>query len=247
MIEASEKRVRLWMEKDTEMFNPREDCDNFGTMVCWHRRYNLGDEQPRDDPDEFFEKLACEANDRLEDLIYDWNNSGFEWLESKYGTGAAINASGSHISNLIRWVLDRNFLILPLYLYDHSGLSMSTGAFSCPWDSGQVGYIYVSVEDVLKNWSVSSLDEPVHYPHDDSTKPARERALDLLRIEVEVYDQYLRGDIWGFSIEEMNEDGEWVTTDSCGGFFGDDPFKNGISDHVPEELHDLLREADVEW
>jgi len=34
------------------------------------------------------------------------------------------------------------YIILPLYLYDHSGITMSTGPFSCPWDSGQVGWIY---------------------------------------------------------------------------------------------------------
>ena len=29
-------------------------------------------------------------------------------------------------------------VILPLYLYDHSGITMNTCGFSCPWDSGQV-------------------------------------------------------------------------------------------------------------
>ena len=32
--------------------------------------------------------------------------------------------------------------IEPLYLYDHSGLAISTKPFSCPWDSGQIGVIY---------------------------------------------------------------------------------------------------------
>ncbi len=36
------------------------------------------------------------------------------------------------------------YIILPLFLYDHSGITMSTGPFSCPWDSGQVGWIYAS-------------------------------------------------------------------------------------------------------
>lgn len=34
------------------------------------------------------------------------------------------------------------YIILPLYLYDHGGITMSTGPFSCPWDSGQLGWIY---------------------------------------------------------------------------------------------------------
>ena len=33
--------------------------------------------------------------------------------------------------------------ILPLYLYDHSGLTMSTNDFGDRWDSGCVGFIYM--------------------------------------------------------------------------------------------------------
>lgn len=36
--------------------------------------------------------------------------------------------------------------IKPLYLYDHSGLSMSTSPFADKWDSGQVGYIYTTYD-----------------------------------------------------------------------------------------------------
>ena len=37
-------RFHLEREEDySNIFNPREDC-NLGTIVCWHRDYNLGDE-----------------------------------------------------------------------------------------------------------------------------------------------------------------------------------------------------------
>jgi len=35
-------------------------------------------------------------------------------------------------------------VILPLYLYDHSGITMNTTGFSCRFDSGQVGFIFVN-------------------------------------------------------------------------------------------------------
>ena len=38
-------------------------------------------------------------------------------------------------------------VILPLYLYDHSGIRMNTSGFHCPWDSGQVGFIFVSAKN----------------------------------------------------------------------------------------------------
>ena len=36
-------RFHLEREEDYgDIFNPREDCDcNLGTIVCWHRNYNL--------------------------------------------------------------------------------------------------------------------------------------------------------------------------------------------------------------
>ena len=139
--------------------NPREAFDNLGTMVCWHRRYKLGDEQPTCNPTEFWDEL-----DR-----------------------------GDHI-------------ILPLYLLDHSGITISTEPFSCPWDSGQVGWIYMPISTARENWS--SLPE-------GELHEAAERCL---RAEVEEYDAYLRGDAWGYTIEDEHGD----EIESCWGFLGEE-------------------------
>lgn len=50
--------------------------------------------------------------------------------------------------------------IQPLYLYDHSGISMSTSSFvgrarHAEWDSGQVGYIYLDKETAMKNLALA--------------------------------------------------------------------------------------------
>lgn len=39
------------------------------------------------------------------------------------------------------WI-EKNLFVLPIYVYEHGGITMSTGGFSCPWDSGQAGFIY---------------------------------------------------------------------------------------------------------
>jgi hypothetical protein len=88
--------------------------------------------------------------------------------------------------------------ILPLYLYDHSGITMSTGPFSCRWDSGQVGFIYTTAKRIAE------------------MGVAEENIEQQLEAEVKVYDQYLQGDVWGYIIED--EDGEQL--DSCWGFYG---------------------------
>lgn len=97
----------------------------------------------------------------------------------------------------------RALAILPLYLYDHSGITMSTRPFADKWDSGQVGYIYIPREK-LKDYGWTRV-----------TRQRREQLEETLRGEVETYDQYLRGEVYGFQILDGS-----VEMDSCYGFFG---------------------------
>jgi hypothetical protein len=60
------------------------------------------------------------------------------------------------------------------------------------------------------------------------TKELEDKVIKCLEQEVETYDQYLTGDVYGFVV--YDEDGQEV--DSCWGFFGDDIKENGIMDYV---------------
>jgi hypothetical protein len=42
-------------------------------------------------------------------------------------------------ADLFKIIEEKGTIIKGLFLYDHSGITISTGRFSCPWDSGQVG------------------------------------------------------------------------------------------------------------
>ena len=95
-------------------------------------------------------------------------------------------------------------VLLPLYLYDHSGITISTRPFSCQWDSGQIGFIYVTKERVRSSYGVKRISGAL-----------RTIVEACLKAEVEEYDKYLRGDVWGYEI--VNEDDEVV--DSCWGFY----------------------------
>ncbi len=116
-------------------------------------------------------------------------------------------------------------IALSLYLYDHSGLTMSVAPFSCPWDSGQVGLIYIEVEQVKEEWEWKNL-----------SRKRIEKIEKILGQEVITYDDYLTGNVWYFCIEK---DGEHV--DSCGGFYGDpdgylmDECRSIIDNNIKEE------------
>lgn len=122
----------------------------------------------------------------------------------------------------------RDAVILPLYLYDHSGITMNTTGFDCRWDSGQVGFIVASLGTVRECFGIKRV-----------TAKQRERAVESLVAEVAVYTQYLEGDVYGFVVE----DEEGNVNDSCWGFYGSDPFKNGMSEYFAPEQYDALRAA----
>lgn len=106
-------------------------------------------------------------------------------------------------------------VVLPLYLYDHSGLSMSTGSFigraqHADWDSGEVGYIYVTDERIRQEYNVKRI-----------SKQIRAKVIACLISEVKTYDQCLRGDVYGYVIQDPNKE----TVESCWGFYGDEDVK----------------------
>jgi hypothetical protein len=112
-------------------------------------------------------------------------------------------------------------IILPLYLYDHSGITMNTTGFSCPWDSGQVGFIYITKEKLRYEYSCKKI-----------TKKWIEKVTGYLNNEVKTYDQYLMGDVYGYTVED--EDGEQI--DSCVGFYGTEEAENEAKSIVDGEV-----------
>lgn len=117
-------------------------------------------------------------------------------------------------------------VILPLYLYDHSGITMSTGSFNDRWDSGQVGFIYVSKEDVRKEYNVKRI-----------TKELREKVTKILESEVETYDKYLTGEVYGFEVWKLGKKSgkEKKMVDSCWGFYDEEECLNEGISNIPEE------------
>lgn len=106
-------------------------------------------------------------------------------------------------------------IINPVYMLDHSGIDISISDFNDPWDSGQVGFIYIDREG-LKEMGIKKL-----------TKKNRTKAEDILKGEFNIYRHYVSGEIYRYSIEKevVATDPEGNTynvtkfIDSCGGFY----------------------------
>lgn len=190
---------KLIVRYDEDAESPRE-WDNLGKMVCFHGRYDLGDEHDYSGPKDFLlnlllehenELLAGACPDVLSRLFYYWKNHdgandalclellnmAEELTHSQLGDSFPADKLGQVIAkDDPAWLWEMveeelssgeflgiveylgKYVILPLYLYDHGSITMSTGAFSCPWDSGQVGWIYASKKTFIDETGYSEAE-----------------------------------------------------------------------------------------
>ena len=188
-----------------------------GHMVCWGERYNLGDDHSFETPSDFWAYLVeqvvgdtHEAQELIEKRVDDWH----DW---------------SSIENLFIELKGYDkFVVLPLYIYSHGNITIRTYPFACPWDSGQIGWIYAPID---------SSDN-------------KERIESLLKDEVKLYDCYLQGHVYYYIVKEAIRCescrfARWVDVETCGDFYGSDWLANGLVESVKQQfpqLAEALRE-----
>lgn len=122
--------------------------------------------------------------------------------------------TGMSAKEMIKHVRDQGdkvIAMLPLYLYQHSGITMRTTPFGDPWDSGQVGWAVITKSRAEELGCVGAYRGPEGGDWDKA------RYETDMRAEVETYDAYLRGDCYGYTIH--GRDGKVL--DSCWGFIGE--------------------------
>jgi hypothetical protein len=223
-------RLKIIADNDAE--SPR-DWDNGAVMVCEHRRYNLGDK---------------DGADQARDAVRSSRDYRDSWEE---GDNALDLSEPNDLWTAIRRCSD--IITCPLYLYDHSGISISMGRGGNPftafdpgnWDSGMVGFTFMTKAMILKNWML---------PENARLTPALKlKALDLMEGETQTYDQFLTGDVYGYVVERMepdaDEDDDGENVDSCWGMFGlDYAIEEGravLKDYASREPQLALADAEA--
>lgn len=160
--------------------DPQYDFSELGSRVCWHSKYSLSSNN-----------ISTRTDNQNKTDKYK-ENYNFEEPE-----------------DFQQFCKENKVLAFPLYLYDHSGItiSMSNGyPYNDCFDAGQIGWVFVTYEEIRKEYSVKKV-----------TKKLLEKAKAILAEEVKTFDDYLRGNVYGFVAETA--DGEHI--DSCWGFYGD--------------------------
>lgn len=157
-----EDKYTIKIKYDEVQESPRE-WDNLSKMVCFHKRYRLGD-----------------YNCYNQEAYSDWDELEQDIMESEN----------------VRY-------ISPLYMYEHSGIAIRMSPFGDRFDSGQIGFVYVTVED--------------------AQQLSDEQILNSLNSEIETYNAYLNGDVYYYSIYEEQVCNLGCTheefVDSCGCYY----------------------------
>ena len=169
-------RIDIYQDIETESGNPRE-CDNLGVMYCEHRNYILGDMDTR----------GIYEVDAVREAIRELQDRGY---------------SMDRLPRYLRWTIGAS-VVLPLYLFDHSGLSMTTCASEFAawdaqrWDWGQVGIIF----DSARTREMTGV------------RPSQ--VAEQLVSEVEQYNAYLHGYVYGYTVTNI---ATGIEVGSCWGY-----------------------------
>lgn len=165
----------------------------------------------------------------------DYDNIGkIIYSSSRYRLGDE-NVSVDELDRVSREIREGRLIGWRVFAYIHSGTTLRVGEtnpFSCPWDSGQCGFIYCTPEQAVKEWGRKRL-----------TKGVRAKALEHLKNEIEAFDLYLRGECYGYVIERLtlDDDGEVTETeelDAGRGFLGD-------TSYCLEQARDVARAYEI--
>lgn len=262
MYAATNGTYTLFLCEDNDPPNPRKDYEPFGRMICWHSRYNIGDNHEYAEPIDFLRDMVMTFFKDTPGNVFDYvkqglsqyarleyDNQNCQWHlkepslfggETHWYTTNVYNEfmQNSRISDdafydivhalgikdlMVLLTHIKGFILLPLYLYDHSGITISTSPFNCPWDSGQVGWIYCTPKRLQEEFG-------------DITETNMKQANRLIEEEIKAYDAYLRGECYGYCLYlGMRE------IDSCWGFLGAiENIKNDLRAEMPSEIIELV-------
>ena len=163
----------------------------------------------------------------------------------KYTNMEADDIDAASENDMIRELQQaKDIVIKYISCYEHSGITISTAITTYPyndrWDSGIIGFAFIDKETFEINCGVY--------------KDWKRRAMDIIDSEVKTLDDYFRGEVFRYTLEEkvhvhnekkcphcgevleVDDYDDWEAVDGCSGFYGDELESNGILDELPTEI-----------
>ena len=227
-------------------------------MPCWGRKAGLGNVNTRGmDPDDYWRRLVRKHVPDADVLrpaldgklgyvkavalgggLYDVNGKtdGTVLCESEHEDVAADAVVDEMTVPECRAALEDHVFAMPVFCYDHGGITIScdsTYPYNDEFDGGQIGWATLDKDTVLQNW-----------PCQDDWKAEAEKAI---RSFVKTYDLYLTGDVWYFMLNRKDPGtGKWEELESCGGFLGSGVLASGMAENAGHGLEEAIKSGDFE-
>ena len=163
----------------------------------------------------------------------------------KYTNMEADDIDAASENDMIRELQQaKDIVIKYISCYEHSGITISTAITTYPyndrWDSGIIGFAFIDKETFEINCG--------------AYKDWKYQAMDIIDSEVKTLDDYLRGEVFCYTLEEkvhihnekkcphcgevleVDDYDDWEVVNGCIGFYGDELESNGILDELPTEI-----------
>lgn len=141
--------------------------------------------------------------------------------------------SDDRFDEIERQVESGELVGIPVWAYVHSGSTIkaaNSNPFSCSWDSGRSGWAYCTKEKAIAEFGKKIM-----------TKAVREAAIKCLIGEVETFNMYITGEVYGWIVEVDGEE-----ADSCWGCYGfeyaESEARAAAAHYLKESVNDEVRE-----
>lgn len=221
--DGATRRVKFEHD-DHSCYDPR-DNDHESVMVTWVRGYTYGDQQ---------------LSSRDEDLVFSYF-SGLVKYDDIYDDPDGEFPFEWH-KTIVQGRLGSKFAMLCLYINDYGGGNTRIKYYDeniidlLPFNGQYVkpdGVLYISIKQAAEQYGWTGKETV-----DDLTQEEYDRIMAGLKMEAREYAEWLEGNVYGIVVEELDEDGEVVETESCWGFIGDHTW-SGIVDHLVLHVPEL--------
>lgn len=229
--------------------SPR-NWDNVAKIICWHRRYNLGDKHNYSDVESFLSTLIEKyaSHDKLKEYLL--SKKGNVWLEyiehtpeeqESYGCKARValgigeNFDGDYWEcsgpeekdEMIDCAVDQS--PLEYFTSDDVEELLEDELVMCPVSLYDHSGLNIYIGSPQCRWDsgyvgfiYQTKQDTLHNLSDATEDNWKDIAMKHMEAEMETYNYYVSGQVYGYVIED--EEGDEI--DSCWGYFGDEDAKS---------------------
>lgn len=239
--------------------NPRDSVDNVETLACGRAHGKYGDVELQTNSYRELAGIILRVMEKDAESGYlsedSKKKSRKEACELRHAIDhldvyTSTDSVGSRSLDRLRRVMNRVSLIMPVYKYEHSGIALSLSAFSDPFDSGTLGYAFVTNAKIRQEFcgghhTTARFGEAsvCHWVPGTGiiNKARRAKAEACIRSSLRTYEAFLNGEVFGYEV--LGKDGNAL--ESCYGFYGMEslPYMLDSAD-IPKKSKAVVRKED---